>query len=160
MEPLILISQRKIYNTVPHRNIISDVFANGVWLCYQLEDEIRADGDKVDEETCIPADEYDVVLTFSNRFQRVTPLIYNKPDFSIDSHGKKFAGIRCHGGNSEADTHGCLLTAYNINKEQNRIQGSAETDITKLIQKHGGKAKWIIQDKGLTGGGLSKILAI
>ncbi len=160
MEPLIITSQRKVYNTGIHKNIISDVFVNGKWLCYQLEDQVRADGDKVDGETCIPAGEYDVVLSFSKRFQRVMPLIFNKPDFTIDSHGKQFSGVRCHGGNKEQDTHGCLLTAYNVNAEQTQIQNSAETDITKLIQLHGGKAKWIIEDKGLTGGGLNKTLAI
>lgn len=160
MKELIITSQRKIYNTGKHRNIISDVFVNGTWFCYQLEDEIRADGVKVDGETCIPAGEYNVSLTFSNRFKRTMPLIYNKPDFSIDSHGKKFAGVRAHGGNTEEHTLGCLLIAYNINKDLDRIQGSAETDLTKLIYKYGGKAKWIIEDKGLTGGGLNKKILI
>ena len=157
---LTFISQRKIYNTGAHRNIISDVFADSKWLCYQLEDEIRGDGVKVDGMTCIPADIYDVIHTFSPHFKRVMPLIYNQPDFSILSHGKRFSGVRCHGGQTELDTHACLLAAYNIDKEQTRIQGSAERDITAMIQAHGGKAKWIIEDRGLSGGGLNKILAL
>jgi hypothetical protein len=153
-----IITQRKIYNDEIHKNIISDVFINGKWFCYELEDQLRADGIKVDGETCVPADTYDVILTFSNHFQRVLPLIYNQPDFSILSHGKRFSGVRAHGGQTEADTHACFLTAYNVNKELTRIQGSAERDITALIKANGGKAIWKVEDHGLYMGGLDKKL--
>jgi hypothetical protein len=156
---LTFISQRKVYNTGASNNIISDMFANGKWLCYVLEDILRADGVKVDGETCIPADEYSVVLTYSNRFKRMMPLIYNTADLKVVSHGKEFSGVRMHGGQTEADTHACLLTAYHVNEEQTRIQGTAVEEIIRMLAANGGKAKLIIQDMPFTGGGLNNKMA-
>jgi hypothetical protein len=154
-----IIAQRKVYNSGISNNIISDVFVDGKWFCYWLEDQLRADGVKVHGETCIPAGNYDVTLSYSPTFKRKMPLIYNQPDLSIKANGKSFSGVRLHGGNDETDSHGCPLVAYNVNAEQTRVFGTAEKDLTALILKHGGKAKLIIEDRGLTGGGLNKLMA-
>jgi hypothetical protein len=156
---LTFVVQRKIYNSGQHNNIISDVFANGKWICYILEDIVRADGIKVDGETCIPADTYDVIVNMSSRFKRVMPLIFNKPDLTIDSHGKQFAGVRVHGGNSEINSHACQLAAHNVSADQMTVHDTAEALITKMIQDAGGKAKWIVEDRGVTGGGLNNKMA-
>jgi len=76
------------------------LFVNGVFECYTLEDVVRPNGEKVAGDTAIPYGEYDVVITFSNRFQRDMPLLIGVPNFS---------GIRIHPGNTTEDTHGCLL---------------------------------------------------
>ena len=74
------------------------LFIDGVFECYTLEDVVRLE--KVDGDTAIPYGEYDVVITFSNRFQRDMPLLIGVPNFS---------GIRIHSGNTTEDTSGCLL---------------------------------------------------
>lgn len=72
---------------------------NGLFECFTLEDQIR-DGPKVIHETAIPAGTYEVVITRSQRFQRMLPLLLNVPGFE---------GVRIHAGNISADTSGCVL---------------------------------------------------
>lgn len=57
-------------------------------------------GEKFNGCTAIPRGRYRVTVTFSQRFQRPMPLVHDVPGFS---------GVRIHGGNTEADTHGCPL---------------------------------------------------
>ena len=51
-------------------------------------------------ETAIPFGEYEVALTWSNKFKRFMPLIMNVP---------LYEGVRIHSGNRPEDTEGCLL---------------------------------------------------
>lgn len=70
---------------------------------------------KVDGKTAIPTGEYEVKMTYSNRFNRMMPEIVNV---------KGFAGVRIHSGNSASDTAGCILlgdytgNGYLINSKQ------------------------------------------
>jgi heme-degrading monooxygenase HmoA len=70
-----------------------------VFECWVLEDPVR-EGPKVHGETAIPEGTYAVLLTFSNRFQKVMPQIMDVPGFE---------GIRIHAGNTVEQTEGCLL---------------------------------------------------
>lgn len=79
---------------------LGELFADGVHECFTVEDEIRPEGVKVEGKTCIPAGRYRVVLTKSQRFQKVLPEVLNVPGFT---------GIRIHSGNTAADTEGCLI---------------------------------------------------
>lgn len=98
---------RKIYSA---NSIISDILINDAFFCHGLEDRSRddnRDGDladageaKVFGKTAIPAGNYDLVISFSNRFKKRLPEVINVLGF---------AGIRIHAGNIPADTHGCLL---------------------------------------------------
>jgi hypothetical protein len=86
---------------------------DGQYFGVTLEDTFR-DGEKVKDKTCIPAGRYGVDLTFSNKFQKVLPLIYGVPGFD---------GVRIHGGNTADDTEGCILIASKkVNNDQ--IMGS------------------------------------
>ena len=55
---------------------------------------------KLAKETAIPRGRYRLTVSFSNRFQRIMPLIVDVPGFS---------GVRIHGGNDQHDTEGCPL---------------------------------------------------
>lgn len=122
------------------RNLYTDHSTRGILLinnkifCYTLEDTVRPKGaDKVPGQTAIPAGRYEVILNFSNRFQKIMPLLLNVPGF---------VGIRIHGGNTAADTEGCILTAYNIVADD-KIQGTAAPDIITLLQSKPDEKHWI-----------------
>lgn len=112
---------------------IGKMSINGVYECDTLEDVVRdlnKDGDlddagetKVYGETAIPFGTYKVVLSYSNRFQRVLPEILGV---------KGFEGIRIHGGNTAKDTHGCILVGKNT--EVGKVTQSQDT-LTKLFGK-------------------------
>jgi hypothetical protein len=118
---------RHTLNTKTDRNIIGDLFIDGEFFCYTLEDEIRPEGVKVYGATCIDAGRYKVILTKSNRFKRIMPLLLNVPNFE---------GIRIHGGNDSKDTHGCPLVAFNT--DYKKIWGTAEKELTKRLQEADG----------------------
>ena len=80
------------------------MYLDNVFFCHVCEDEDRfLEGgvtEKVNDRTAIPRGRYRLTTSFSNRFQRVLPLVLDVPGFS---------GIRIHGGNRAEDSSGCLL---------------------------------------------------
>ena len=80
------------------------LYINGAFYAYTCEDKVRdlsgGCGNKVQNETAIDFGKYEVALTFSNHFQKYLPLLLNV---------KCFEGIRIHGGNTAADSEGCIL---------------------------------------------------
>jgi hypothetical protein len=128
---------RKVFNTEGDRATIGELLVDSEFFCYTLEDEVRPDGVKVHGETAIPIGEYTVELTYSSRFEREMPLIYNTKDKAVSRAGVRFDGVRFHGGNDAGDTHGCPLVAFNTDKV--KIWGTAERALTKLIKAAGGK---------------------
>jgi hypothetical protein len=71
---------------------------NGEVECFTLEDVVRPV--KIKHETAIPEGTYKVDITWSNRFQKPMPLVFDVPGFT---------GIRIHTGNTKANTSGCIL---------------------------------------------------
>lgn len=99
-----------IRDTYTSKSTIGRLFIDGVEFCYTLEDVVRPRGVKVYGETAIPEGVYSVAMTYSNRFKELMPLLYNKPDLSVqDGKGVRFDGIRIHSGNTADHTHGCPL---------------------------------------------------
>lgn len=90
---------------------IGSLFIDGAFECFTLEDVVRPV--KIAGETAIPAGRYEIIINFSNRFQRRMPLLLNVPNFD---------GVRIHTGNTDADTHGCILVGKH--KAVNKITGS------------------------------------
>lgn len=80
------------------------MYLDNVFFCQSLEDEDRFLESGVTEKdygrTAIPRGRYRLIPSFSQRFQRVLPLVVDVPGFQ---------GIRIHGGNTAEDSHGCIL---------------------------------------------------
>jgi hypothetical protein len=119
-----LVIYRHTPNIKEDRNIIGDLHIDGKFFCHTLEDEIREKGVKVYGKTAIDTGKYNLVLSVSNRFKRLMPLLENVPNFS---------GVRLHGGNTSQDSHGCPLIAFNTDGV--KIWGSAERSLTKLLKE-------------------------
>lgn len=79
---------------------IGELYVDGEFECYTLEDTVRADGVKIAGRTAIPEGVYPIVISFSNRFQKLLPLLLHVPNYE---------GVRIHTGNTAADTEGCIL---------------------------------------------------
>lgn len=87
-----------------------ELYVNGEFETFVLEDKDRGlkqtdDLQKIKDlkvygKTCIPYGRYEVVITYSPKFKRDMPRLLNVPGFE---------GVLIHGGNTVADTYGCLL---------------------------------------------------
>lgn len=83
-----------------------DLFIDHKFCCHTLEDVVReVKGRPVEEwkikgKTAIPTGKYVCVITWSNRFKKLLPLLLDVPGFS---------GVRIHSGNDAEDTEGCIL---------------------------------------------------
>ena len=143
---LIRSNPKDINQTFTHGELFTRDSSVGKWLdfCYTLEDTVRDinksgdfDGDekKVYGKTAIPFGKYDIQVTYSNRFKRMMVQILNVPDFT---------GIRMHGGNTEKDTLGCPLVAYNTDNN-GKIWKTAEHDLTNLVLQNDKKGKGTIE---------------
>ena len=97
------------------------MYVDGVFQCYTLEDVVRPE--KIHGQTAIPAGEYDVVITMSNRFKKLLPLLRNVPNFD---------GVRIHAGNTDADTEGCILVGESAGQYS---ISSSRTAFDKLFAK-------------------------
>jgi len=120
------------------------------FFCYTLEDTVRAPGIKVYGHTAIPENRegYDVGIRFSNKFKREVLILTTEQDGkTIKKDNIKFEYVYAHSGNSHEDTDACILVAYNLDLDNNKIYGSAEKELFKEIKKwidDGDTVKWII----------------
>lgn len=89
-----------IRDTFTDESTTGELFVDGAFECFVLEDRVRPRGVKVYGKTAIPYGTYEIVVTMSARFKRLLPLLLNVPNFT---------GIRIHPGNKAVDTEGCLL---------------------------------------------------
>ena len=130
MLQLLLLRDRALDKT-PGRLYILKPGGAKEFLCYTLEDVVRTDGIKIPGQTTIPAGTYSVTVTQSVRFKRLLPLLLKVPGFE---------GIRIHGGNTVADTEGCILVGANRTATGIGNCATMVQTIIKLIQDARGAA--------------------
>lgn len=106
------------------------LFADGRFLCYTLEDEIREQAGvpvatwKIKGATAIPSGAYRVSLENSPKFGADTLTVNSVPGFE---------GVRMHAGNTEADTEGCPLLGAAIN--DGGIVGGTSRPAVSLVKQ-------------------------
>ncbi len=115
---------------------IGELFIDGNFFCYTLEDVVRDknnDGDlddkgeeKVYGKTAIPKGKYEIIINYSERFKQQMPLLLNV---------KGFEGIRIHKGNSAVDTHGCLLLGKSKSKDFIGVSNLAYNEFMTTLKK-------------------------
>jgi hypothetical protein len=117
--------------------IIGELFVDGKFECFTLEDIERPL--KVAGLTAVPRGRYEVVITFSERFKKVLPLLLNVLDFE---------GVRIHTGNNSANTEGCILVGKA--RDTNTVSQSkvAFDALFPKLQEAAGKEKIFIEIKG------------
>ena len=95
---------RLVRSVFTDNSVMGKMYVNGEFFAYTCEDkdrDLRGDvSKKVKGETAIDYGKYEVICSFSDHFQRYLPLLLNVPCFE---------GIRIHGGNTAADSLGCIL---------------------------------------------------
>ena len=109
---------------------IGRLYIDGEYFCDTCEDKVRDtnkngvfdEEKKVYGETAIPYGTYTIILSMSNRFKRVLPLLLDVPDFE---------GVRIHSGNTSKDSLGCILVGEN--KQVGKVLNSRKTE-NKLMQ--------------------------
>ena len=119
-----LIEVKRLYKKADYT--IGKMYIDGEYFCDTLEDTDRglkqeyslAELKELKEygKTAIPTGEYELKVTFSNRFQKHLPQLMNVPAFS---------GVRIHSGNTHADTEGCILLGKN--KAKGKVLDSRKT---------------------------------
>jgi hypothetical protein len=100
---------------------IGALYIESKFECYTLEDRVRPV--KIPGLTAIPAGSYEVVVTFSERFQRLLPLLLRVPNFD---------GVRIHAGNTARNTEGCVLVGQSKNTD---FIGSSQAALEALFRK-------------------------
>jgi hypothetical protein len=112
------------------KSTIGELFIGFDRECFTLEDTVRAV--KVQGETAIPAGRYEVIINYSNRFQKYLPMLLDVPGFE---------GIRIHSGNDPADTHGCILVGKGRPEDQENIITDSRAALKDLMFKLDARSK-------------------
>lgn len=89
---------------------LSHLYVNGDFVCYILEDSIRAE--KIAGRTCIPEGRYTLALNaWAGMNSKYLPRMGKVHEGMIEVRGiPDFSLVFIHMGNSHRDTAGCLLT--------------------------------------------------
>jgi len=100
MKKIEVVLQREVFSP---KFTLGRLTVDGKHFAYTCEDtdrELEAGGVKIPKQTAIPRGYYRLTATFSQRFQKLMPLIVGV---------LQFEGVRIHGGNTSDDTEGCPL---------------------------------------------------
>jgi hypothetical protein len=103
------------------QSTIGEMRLDGAFECFTLEDAVRPV--KIKGITAIAAGSFEVAVNFSERFQRLLPLLLSVPNFD---------GVRIHPGNTDRDTEGCILVGKTKKKD---FIGSSRVAFAALFEK-------------------------
>ena len=117
---------KRLHHT--ENSTIGELFIDGKFECYVLEDIER--NEKIFGKTAIPKGTYNVIMTLSNRFKVILPLLENVPNYT---------GVRIHSGNTAKDTEGCLILGQTRSID---FVGNSKKALAKFLPK--------IKDKKVT----------
>ncbi len=120
-------------STKTNKSTIGELTINGAFECFILEDKDRGLRQgmtmselmalKIKKQTAIPTGRYEIVVSFSDRFQKMLPLLLDVPAYE---------GIRIHPGNTDTNTEGCLLPGKTKSPD---MVGSSRVAFTALFDK-------------------------
>ena len=108
---------------------VGELHLDGALQCFIGEDVYRGGLPKVPGASAIPVGRYEVAWVESPRLKRHTLRLLSVPGF---------AGILIHGGNTAADTLGCLLTGNTrgtnrVNDSQAALKALEERVVPRLL---------------------------
>ena len=105
------------------KRTIGKLSINGSFQMYTCEDPIRPV--KIPGETAIPNGRYEVILTGSERFGCMMPLLLDVPNF---------IGVRIHKGNKPEDTDGCVLVGHHRGPDEIHQSATAYNALYSIIE--------------------------
>jgi hypothetical protein len=101
--------------TFTEKSTIGELADENGFICYILEDMVRSDGEKVYGETAIPQGDYDLIIRWSPKLNKMALELVNVPNFT---------NVLIHMGNKPEDTEACLLTG--VARGINFVYGSRD----------------------------------
>jgi hypothetical protein len=110
---------------------------DGSFQCFTLEDVIRTY--KIPCKTAIPSGAFEVIINWSNRFNKLMPRVLGVPFYQ---------GVLIHTGNTIEHTEGCILVGKK--KDSDKIYESmlAFEDLFPKIRKMCGEGKLFLEIQG------------
>jgi hypothetical protein len=110
---------------------------DGTFACHTLEDTCRKE--KQQNMTAIPAGRFEIVMAWSDRFQRLLPRLLEVPFFR---------GIYIHNGNYPSATQGCILVGKKKGEDAVFESVLALEEVLPKIKKLCEKGKLFIDIEG------------
>ena len=132
-----IVIKRLVFNK---DNCIGEMWVDGVFFAHTLEDKVRVlhtTADKVKNATAIPYGTYTCKLTYSPRFKRELPELFDVPYFSK---------IRIHGGNTASDSEGCILIGEHTDRVKIWQCGAKVNSLVKMLRIAGGCSVSVIPE--------------
>ncbi len=104
--------------------VIGRLYIGNIFFCHTLEPQLGASGSS---KGCIPAGVYKMAMSWSPKFQKMLPILFDVPNFE---------GIRIHPGNTFKDTQGCILLGDNTSVGFVSNSAVRVNEFIRLFQKN------------------------
>lgn len=104
--------------------VIGRLYIGNIFFCNTLEPQLGSSGSS---KGCIPAGVYKMAMSWSPKFQKMLPILFDVPNFE---------GIRIHAGNSSSHTQGCILLGDNTSVGLVLNSAARVNEFIRLFQKN------------------------